>query len=313
MSTFSIALVLSAAFIASFAIVFLLIFKFGDQRTVARLRNINPNRVNERSISVDYLNGFYDRFIIPLVKHSMPKKESDLEKVKKKFVNAGYRNKSVLERFFGFKTFIAIAIPFVFLIFLFLSSIGSSKNTISSFEVLMITIVLCAIGYYLPDGLISIRLKSRKQELMDSFPTAVDLIRVCIAAGMGLDAAISRVGAEIGVSSKAMAHEFSLLSAELRAGSTRSAALKNLAIRADLDEVKALVTMILQAERFGTSVNDALRIFSEDLRLKRKMAAQTQASKIPVKMSLPLILCIFPALFVVLIAPIAISIMDMMK
>ena len=130
-STFSIALVLSTAFIASFAIVFLLIFKFGDQRTVARLRNINPNRANERSISVDYLNSFYDRFIIPLVKHSMPKKESDLEKVKKKFVNAGYRNKSVLERFFGFKTFIAIAIPFVFLIFLFSSSFflsGSIEN-----------------------------------------------------------------------------------------------------------------------------------------------------------------------------------------
>ena len=312
MSTLSLALILSLIFIFSFSACFYFIWKYDSSKLSKRLSSFTQNSSYTNTDDIDFFKFLYTRLIEPLIQYSLPKKNHDLEKIKKKFITAGYRQNSILMRFFGLKTFIALAIPIAYLIMVFIFSIGNQAR-ISVTETALISILLCAGGYYLPDGLISYRMKSRKQELFDAFPTTVDLIRVCISAGMGLDAAITRVGKEIQVMSKAMATEFTLLATELRAGSSREAALRNFAIRTDLEEVKALVSMILQADRFGTSVTEALSIFSEDLRVKRKMAAQAQAAKVPVKMSLPLILCIFPALFVVLTAPVAFMAMGSLK
>ena len=303
---------LSFIFISTFSACFYFILKYNSSKLNKRLSTLNQTNTSSGAGLDGLAKYLYIQFIEPLVNYSMPNKQVDIDKLKKKFVVAGFRKNSILMRFFGLKTFIAILIPFGYLFSIFVMSFMTTAP-ISIGEIAFIAIILCAIGYYLPDGFISIRVKSRKQELFDAFPTAVDLIRVCIAAGMGLDAAVSRVGGEISVMSKAMSIEFSLLATELRAGNSRDIALRNLAIRTDLEEVKALVSMIIQADRFGTSVTKALEIFSEDLRLKRKMAAQAQAAKVPVKMSLPLICCIFPALFVVLISPVVIGVMNMMK
>ena len=139
--------------------------------------------------------------------------------------------------------------------------------------------------------------------MFESFPDALDLIRVCVSAGLGLDAAIARVGAELVATSHSLADEFRQLSLELRAGASRSIALQNLAVRTGIDDINALVAMLIQSERFGTSVSDSLRVHAEALRDKRMIRAQEAAAKIPVKLTIPMALCILPALFVVVLGP----------
>mgnify|MGYP000423216712 FL=1 len=148
---------------------------------------------------------------------------------------------------------------------------------------------------------------------MNSFPDALDLVRICVGCGLGLDAAITRVGEEIRLVSPELAEEFEQLSLELRAGSSRENALSNLAMRTGLKDIEALVAMLKQASRFGTNVTEALLIFSADLRAKRKTRAQEIAAKIPVKISMPIILCIFPALFVVILGPAIISLVNTLR
>lgn len=128
-------------------------------------------------------------------------------------------------------------------------------------------------------------------------------MRVCVGAGLGLDAAIARVGQEIAINSVALAEEFKELNLELRAGVSRQEALRNMAERTGVEDVGSLVAMLIQSERFGTSVSESLKVHAEALRVKRKMMAQEAAGKIPVKLTIPMILCIFPAIFVVILGP----------
>jgi len=157
--------------------------------------------------------------------------------------------------------------------------------------------------------LLNARIRQRQRELFESFPDALDLIRVCVSAGLGLDAAIARVGQELKIKSQALAEEFRLLSLELRAGASRAQALRNLSKRTGVDDINALVAMLIQAERFGTNVSDSLRVHADALRTKRQLRAQEQAAKIPVKLTIPMALCILPALFIVAVGPAAINIL----
>jgi tight adherence protein C len=152
------------------------------------------------------------------------------------------------------------------------------------------------------------RTKQRQRQIFDSFPNALDLMRVCISAGLGLDAAIDRVGKELKIESKALAEEFHTLNLELRTGATHENALKNLATRTGVEDIRALVGMLIQTEHFGTSVAEALRVHADGLRSKRTLRAQETAAKIPVKLTIPMILCIFPALMVVVLGPAILSI-----
>ena len=131
---------------------------------------------------------------------------------------------------------------------------------------------------------------------------------VCVEAGVGLDAAINRVGEEMRLSNKVLSEEFRLLSLELRAGKTRRDALRNLAMRTDLEDVSSFVTLLIQTDKFGTSVAQAVRVQSDSMRRKRFQRAEEMAAKLPVKLVFPLILFIFPALFIVVLGPAAIRI-----
>src|SRR5438045_8797821 len=126
---------------------------------------------------------------------------------------------------------------------------------------------------------------------------------VCVEAGLGLDAALVRVADEIKIKSRALTEEIHLTTLEMRAGSTRDKALRNLAMRTGVEEVKTFATMLSQADKFGTSIGDSLRVFSDDLRHKRQLRAEELAAKLPTKMLFPLILFIFPAISVVIMRP----------
>ena len=148
----------------------------------------------------------------------------------------------------------------------------------------------------------------RQREVFESFPDALDLMTICVEAGLGVDSALSRVATEIGLASPVLSEEMTLVTLELRAGGTKEKALRNLALRTGVEDVDALVSMLIQAERFGTSIAASLRIQSDLLRTKRRMRAEETAAKIGVKLLFPLIFFIFPALMVVLMGPAMIQI-----
>jgi tight adherence protein C len=134
-------------------------------------------------------------------------------------------------------------------------------------------------------------------------PDALDLLVVCAEAGMGLDAAMKRVGEEMKLSNKTINEEFRLLNLELRAGKSRKDALKNLALRTDLEEMNSLITLLVQTDRFGTSVAQALRVHYDAMRTRRTQRVEELAAKLPVKLLFPTIFCIFPSLFLVILGP----------
>lgn len=173
---------------------------------------------------------------------------------------------------------------------------------------LLVTLVIACAGYYLPVLWLRIIAHYRKKDLYKTFPDAIDLLMVCVEAGLGVDAAIRRVSQEIYITSPELAKEFRILSLELKTGKSRNACLKNLALRTDLSDVDNLVRLMIQAEKYGTGVANALRVHAEEMRQKRYSRLEELAAQLPVKLTIPLILCIFPAFFFVIAGPAAIQV-----
>ena len=232
-----------------------------------------------------------------------PKNGEDLSHLRKMFLKAGYRNENSPIVFFGVKVFLTALLPFLF----FLVKL-SFLRTLPSFTAMLIAIFLALVGFYAPNLWLRLKVDTRKEKILLGLPDALDLMVVCAEAGVGLDSAIHRVGEEMKLTNKPLSEEFKLMNLELRAGKQRRDALKNLALRTDLDDVKSLVTLLVQTERFGTSIAQALRVHSDSMRTKRFQRAEEVAVKLPVKLLFPLIFFIFPSLFVAVLGPAALRI-----
>jgi tight adherence protein C len=232
-----------------------------------------------------------------------PKTEGELSHLRKKFLKAGYRRENVTATFFGVKTFMAILLAAGFILVRLMI-----LKTLPPLHFLLLFVLFALIGFYLPDLWLRIRIDRRKEEIFRGFPDALDLLVVCVEAGVGLDAAINRVGEEMKLSNKVLSDEFRVLSLELRAGKSRHDALRNLALRTDMEDVSSFVTLLIQTDKFGTSVAQALKVHSDFMRTRRRQRAEEIAAKLPVKLVFPLILFIFPALFVAIIGPAVIRI-----
>jgi tight adherence protein C len=165
------------------------------------------------------------------------------------------------------------------------------------------------LGFVLPDLWLTARARSRQQDLRLALPDALDLLVICVEAGLGLDQALLYVSQELRIAQPNLCDEFDLVNAEVHVGKTRTEALRSLAKRTGVEDIKVLVATLIQTERFGTSVAQALRIHSDELRIKRRQRAEEMAAKTTVKMVVPLVFCIFPALFVVILGPAVISLM----
>jgi tight adherence protein C len=173
---------------------------------------------------------------------------------------------------------------------------------------LIMLILSGMVGYHLPRAWLERRIRHRQAALFRHFPDALDLMRMCIQAGLGLDASLDRVGRETRLSCPALSEEFAMTGYELRAGASRSQALRHLAERIDLRDVDAWVNTLIQSDRFGTSISESLQVYAEALRHKRKLMAQEAAAKLPIKLLVPLVFCLFPGLLVVLLGPAIINI-----
>jgi tight adherence protein C len=234
----------------------------------------------------------------PLAKLSLPDDNWERSAIRTRFIMAGFRHPAAPAIFFAGKTMLALLLPAV--LYFALNTTGKAQDT----NTLLLYLLLAAtLGTYLPNLLLRHLIARRQLEIFQSFPDALDLMTICVEAGLGIDAALSRVAGEIGLSSPVLSEELTLVTLELRAGGTKEKALRNLALRTGVEDVDALVSMLIQAERFGTSIAASLRIQSDLLRTKRRMRAEETAAKIGLKLLFPLIFFIFPSLLVVLMGP----------
>lgn len=234
----------------------------------------------------------------PLAKLSVPTEGWENSMLRTRFMNAGFRHSAATAIYFTAKTALALGLPL--LLFLVLSTSSAKYGT----NALLFWLLSAAtLGYYLPNILLKNLVTRRKREIFESFPDALDLMTVCVEAGLAMDAALARVAGEIGLKSAVLSDELHLVTLELRAGSSKDKALRNLAMRTGVEDVDALVAMLIQSERFGTSIADSLRVQSDQLRTKRRLRAEEQAAKIALKLLFPLIFFIFPTLLVVLMGP----------
>jgi tight adherence protein C len=233
--------------------------------------------------------------VLKRVGDRVPRSPKELGKLRRRLVQAGYRRDEALPVFFGIRIVLALAAFAVFS-----TSLVGRPN-------LMFALGSFGMGWVLP-GMVLARLAKRRQHRIRlALADALDLLVVSVEAGLGLDQALSRVGSELAFAYPDLADELHLINIELRAGKTRAEAMRNLADRTGVDDLSALVTMLIQTDKFGTSVAQALRVYSDTLRTKRRQRAEEAAAKTGVKMVFPLVFCIFPAIWVVTIGPAAIK------
>ncbi|NMG28614.1 type II secretion system F family protein [Aromatoleum evansii] len=239
----------------------------------------------------------------PFAKLSTPEDGGEASTLRARFLHAGIRNPSAPLAFFGIKTVLALGLPLV----AYFAVLISTPEL--QFQGMLLTVLFAAaIGYYLPNIVLNRLIFLRQREIFETFPDALDLMTVCVEAGLGVEAALVRVADEMQHKSEALAEELHLVTLELRAGLERARALRNLAMRTGVEEVEGFVAMIIQAERFGTSIAASLRVHSDMLRTRRRQRAEEAAAKIALKLLFPLIFCIFPSLMLVLLGPAMIQI-----
>lgn len=245
------------------------------------------------------------KLVGPFAQLSSPTEGIDASPLRLRFLNAGIRNEHASMIYFGIKTLLPLAVA------LTVYSVLLASGTTETSQLLLFTVVASLIACYLPNLVLRWLARHRKREIFENFPDAADLMLVCVEAGLGLDAALGKVTEEIRIKSEALAEELHWTNLEIRAGSTREKALRNLAARTGVDEIHTFTAMLTQSDRFGTSIGDSLRVFSDDLRHKRQMRAEELAAKIPTKMLLPMVTCIFPAIVMVVLGPAIIRVVRM--
>jgi tight adherence protein C len=240
----------------------------------------------------------------PLTKLSVPEEGWEKSALRTRFMNAGWRNPAAPTLYFASKSGLALALPALTgIVLAFLPSVPNGTS------VLVLLLLAASIGYYLPNVVLSRIAQRRKREIFETIPDALDLLTVCVEAGLSLERALVKVATEIHIKSVILAQELQLVLMEMRAGFSKEKALRNFSLRIGVDDIDALVAMLIQSERFGTSIGDALRVYSENLRSKRRVIAEEAAAKIGLKLLFPLIFCIFPTLLMVLLGPAGIKIM----
>jgi tight adherence protein C len=224
----------------------------------------------------------------------VPKSPKEMGNLRLRLVQAGYRRDEALTIFFGIRVAFALGL-------FFLLSTGILMKTS-----LLLALAALGLGYIVPGMLLARMAKRRSHRIRLSLADMLDLLVVSVEAGLGLDQALSRVGTELAFAYPELAEELKLINLELRAGKPRSEALRNLADRTGVDDLSSIVTMLIQTDKFGTSISQSLRVASETLRTKRRQRAEEAAAKTGVKMVFPLVICIFPSIWVVTIGPAAI-------
>lgn len=237
-----------------------------------------------------------ERFVLP--------QGAEREGTRQRLQFAGYRSTSAVSTYYGVKLALSATLLVSWWIF------ASFLPTLTWGRVTFIALIACFIGMVLPSMWLDRKVQQRHRLLRNGFPDALDLLTVCVESGLGLAQALQRVADELDVSHPELASEIAQVTAQMRAGVDREAALRGLATRTGLDDVRGLVSLLAQTLRFGTGISDALRVYADEFRDKRMQRAEEAAAKIGTKLIFPLVLCLFPSFFVVAIGPAVIRLVE---
>ena len=267
------------------------------------LRKIEEDGRKESEIKIDSLKDRVRQVFLGITKGlgplAKPKGEEEVSRLRRRFMQAGLnRFKNIVMVFVGSKVLFMICLPVLFAVLKF-----SAFRNILPMQFIFILVVLALIGFYLPELWLKIRINNRKDQIVRGFPDGLDLMVICAEAGMGLDAAINRVGEEMKLRHPFLSEELKILTLELRAGKQRRDALRNLAMRTDSEDLQSFATLLIQTEKFGTNIAQAMRVQADSMRTKRTQKVEEIAAKLPIKLLFPTILFIFPSLFLVLMGP----------
>lgn len=221
---------------------------------------------------------------------------SENPRLKERLAQAGIRSRSGMDAYFAAQYLVPIG--------------GAALGTLFGSNLVLCVLAFGVAGYLAPDMWLNWMMGRRRKRIRRSIPDSLDLMVICVEAGLGLDQALLRIGQELAVSHPDIHDEFVQVNREQRAGRPRLEAWQNLAERTEIDEFRSFVGMLTQTDKFGTPIAKALSRFSEEIRTKRKQAAEEAAAKTKIKIIFPLVLCIFPCIFIVLLAPAVLNIMS---
>ena len=252
----------------------------------------------------DPMQSPWARLVVAIEKRGVSLKDSEGEALAEKLMLAGYTDAYAVRTFVLIKTTLIFALPL--LAYLVMSLVGFPSTT----RVYMVIAAAATVGMYLPNFMVSSKAGERRKEILDGFPDALDLMLVCVDAGLGIDASFTRVGAEITVSHPLLAELLAGVSLELRAGRSRDVALRNLARRSGLPELVSFVTLLNQSAKLGSSVSQALKIYASEMRDARRMRAEEKAARLPVLLSVPLVVFLLPTMVAVLMLPAGLTAYD---
>lgn len=293
-------LVFAAAFSGLLGVTMLMEARRERRGWQARVRGkFAPEQAEVNTTGVQYLRDVAVRMLEKVGSANQVKQKApELSALRQLLITAGYRSDNAPAVFTGFKLLFTFVLPGI----AFLMPIPALDNG-PLVQSLFVYLLLAGGGLYGPELWLNQAVKARKLKILHGFPDALDLLVVCVEAGLGLDAALGRTGKELALAHPELCEEFYMVALELRAGLPRAQALSNFAKRVDLDPVKTLVALLIQTDRFGTSVGQALRVHSDSMRTDRALKAEEMAGKLPVKMLFPLMFFIFPSLFIVILGP----------
>ncbi len=264
-----------------------------------RLREINPRLDRGESspaVSRKMNAVIVERVAKPVYKMTRPSNRN-VRRLRRRLVKAGFASENSVSIYAVIRLIAAILIPIAVLSILLAINYQRGPQFVA-------LIMLGAIfGLFIPSFMLSRFISKRQQKISRALPDAIDLLVVCVEAGLGLNAALQRVGRELELVEPVLSAEMAIMNREIRAGKPRDEALRNLGDRTGVDDIKSLVAMLIQSDRFGTSIASSLRVFADSMRTKRRQRAEEMVSKASIKLIFPLLLFIFPALLIVLLGP----------
>jgi len=302
-------LIVASVFVSIFLVTGAALYWYLNRRMVVkeRLSKLVGNNVHAEAPTLIAKPTPLSQFLARLGE-LVPQKGKSRSKYEKVLVSAGYRKSSVIV-FMGCKVLLTLLLPFLFFIFV----MAPKGKAAADPDMLLVVVTLAILGFLLPSLYVQSKSRKRKLVIFQTLPDILDLLTICVESGMSIDSAMLRACENEQFKGNPLAEEMKISAMETKAGKSRPESLRDMAERTDDDDMRAFVTMLIQTERFGTSLSQALRVHSDSLRVRRRQIAEEAAAKTAVKMLFPLVFFIFPALLIVMIGPAIIKIGEVFK
>lgn len=276
----------------------LVLTRLAARRRLSGAGIVAPEEAVRASLRQDRVRKGWSSLVDKLEARGLSLADSNESRLRKTLVKAGYTHPQAPRIYTLARLMLTLGLPALYLAFTPLLT-----REASLMRLYIVGAVLALLGLYLPNLIVALKGSSREREIVNGFPDALDLMLVCIEAGLGLDAAFNRVGAEMMKSHPVLSEQLLMVTLELRAGRSREDALRHLAERTGVEDLRSFTTLLIQSEKLGSSIAQTLRIYSAEMREKRQMRAEEKAHRLPVLLSVPLVACLLPTMIAVLMLP----------